>query len=294
MRKFFIIQSVILALILSTFSMAASEDESSAVSIEKVAGNVYCLYGPGGNIAILKGSDGLLLVDSQIQPGDDKIRDNIKAFSPLPVKYLVNTHYHGDHTGGNEVIGKDAVFIMHPKCKASLLETLKKTNTEAEYVSGIKTWKKGMVLTLGDERVKLLHFGNGHTAGDLVVVFENVKVIHTGDLFFNGLPPYIDVADGSDTGNWIKTIESLCKKYPDYKFIPGHGKVAGTKEYLKMAEYLKYLRKEVDKAILVGKTKEQAVDSIDLDPYKDLKDQGEYCNKKGNIAWIYEEMTRKQ
>ena len=149
-----------------------------------------------------------------------------------------------------------------------------------------------MVLQLGEEKVRLMHFGSGHTDGDLVVVFEKSKVIHTGDLFFHGMPPYIDVKNGSDTGNWIHTIETLCKKYPDYKIIPGHGKVTNTENYLKFAGYLKYLRKEVAAAIKAGKTKEQAMETINLEPCRWLKDGNKFTSKKGNIGWIYEEMTR--
>jgi glyoxylase-like metal-dependent hydrolase (beta-lactamase superfamily II) len=125
-----------------------------------------------------------------------------------------------------------------------------------------------------------------------VLVFETSKVIHTGDLFFHGMPPYIDVKDGSDTGNWFHTIEALCKKYPDYKIIPGHGKVTDTENYLKFAGYLKYLRKEVAAAIKAGKTKEQAMETINLEPFQWIKDSSTFTNKKRNIGWIYEEMTR--
>jgi glyoxylase-like metal-dependent hydrolase (beta-lactamase superfamily II) len=190
------------------------------------------------------------------------------------------------------VIGKDAVIIMTPNCKASLIKSQKEGEAKKEYLSKVKLWKKDMVIQMGEENVRLLHLGNGHTAGDLVVVFEKSKVLHTGDLFFHGMPPYIDVKDGSDTGNWIRTIEALCKKYPGYKIIPGHGKVTNPEQYLKLAGYLKYLRKEVAAAIKAGKTKEQAMETINLEPYQWLKEGNRFTSKKGNIGWVYEEMTR--
>jgi cyclase len=276
---------ILLGLLLSAIVMAQQE-EPPAITIEKVAGEVYCLYGQGGNIGILKTDEGLLLVDSQFKEIANEILKKIAALSTKPIKYLVNTHYHGDHTNGNEVIGKGATIIMTPQCKTSLMKDQK------EYLSKVKLWEKDMVLQMGEEKVRLLHFGSGHTAGDLVVVFEKSKVLHTGDLFFHGMPPYIDVKNGSDTGNWIRTIETLCKKYPDYKIIPGHGKVTNPEQYLKLAGYLKYLRKEVAAAIKAGKTKEQAMETIDLEPYQWLKDGNRFTSKKGNIGWIYEEMTR--
>jgi glyoxylase-like metal-dependent hydrolase (beta-lactamase superfamily II) len=282
---------ILLGLLLSAMLMARQE-ETPAITIEKVAGDVYCLYGQGGNIGIIKTDEGLLVVDSQFKGIANEILKKIAALSAKPVKYLVNTHYHGDHTDGNEVIGKDAIIIMTPNCKASLMKNQKEGKAKPEYLSKVKSWEKDMVLQMGEEKVTLLHFANGHTAGDLVVVFEKSKVLHTGDLFFHGMPPYIDVKDGSDTRNWIHTIETLCEKYPDYKIIPGHGKVTNPEQYLKFAGYLKYLRKEVAAAIKAGKTKEQAMETINLEPYQWMKDSSRFTNKKGNIGWIYEEMTR--
>jgi cyclase len=281
---------VLLGLLLSPLVLLAQE--SPEITIEKVSGDVYCLYGQGGNIGILKTDEGLLVVDSQFKGIADKVLKTIATISTKPIKYLVNTHYHGDHTNGNEVIGKDAVIIMTPICKASLIKNQKEGEAQPAYLSKVKSWEKDMEIKMGGENVKLLHFGGGHTAGDLVVVFEKSKVIHTGDLFFHGMPPYIDVKDGSDTENWIRTIEALCEKYPDYKIIPGHGKVTDTENYLKFAGYLKYLRKEVAAAIKAGKTKEQAMETIDLEPYQWLTDGNRFTSKKGNIGWIYEEMTR--
>jgi glyoxylase-like metal-dependent hydrolase (beta-lactamase superfamily II) len=117
-------------------------------------------------------------------------------------------------------------------------------------------------------------------------------VIHAGDLFFHGMPPYIDVNDGSDTKNWVRTIHSLAEKHPDFQVIPGHGKVTNMKEFVKFADYLNALIKEVSAAIKAGKTKEQAVESIDLSSFTYIQDQGEFLTKKKNIEWVYDEMTR--
>jgi hypothetical protein len=110
------------------------------------------------------------------------------------------------------------------------------------------------------------------------------------------MPAYIDVKDGSDTGNWVNTIEALCKQYPDYKIIPGHGEVATTKDWLVFADYLKYLRKETAAAINAGKTREQTVESIKIDQFKQIKanELGDFMTIKTNIGWIYDEMSRKK
>lgn len=284
---------VLVCLTLSlTLSTAAKQEVS--LDIQKVSADIYCIYGAGGNIAVLKsgGNDGLLVVDAKVQPVAGDVLKKITALSTKGIKYLVNTHYHGDHTGGNEIIGKNAVIIMHPNSKISLTKRLKARGIEKEYLSNVKPWSKEMVIKLGEETIRLLHFGAGHTAGDIVVVFEKAKVFHTGDLFFNEITPYIDVEDGCDTGNWIRTIESLCKKYPDYKIIPGHGRVTDVKHFLLFAGYLKYLRKEVAAAIKAGKTREQAMETIDVGAFEWLKEHGDFFTKKNNIRWVYEEMTR--
>ena len=281
---------VLVCLVLSLFVVA---QEEVTLEIEKVSGNVYCLSGAGGNIGILKTEGGLLVIDSGYEKTAEVVSKKIAAFSPKSVKYLISTHYHGDHTGGNEVVGKDAVIIMHPNCKNSLTRSLEMKEAEKEYISKVKPWTLGKVIKLGEETVRLLHFGPGHTAGDIVVVFEKSKVFHTGDLFFNGMPPYIDVKDGSDTGHWIRTIEALCERYRNYKVIPGHGKVTTPEEYFLFADYLKLLRKMVTVAIAKGETREQAMETIKIKGFENLKEYGKFLTIKNNIGWIYDEMTKK-
>lgn len=267
--------------------------EAPVFELKQVSGPVYCLYGKGGNIGVLKTGDGLLLVDSQFRDTAPKALKAIAGLSDKPVKFLVNTHYHGDHTGGTPVLGKGAVMVMHPQCKASVKKSLqKKKDADAGYLEKVSDWKEGKTITLGKETIKLLHFGNGHTSGDLVVVFETSKVVHVGDLFFNNIAPYIDVKDGSDTGNWVRTIKTICKKYPDFKIVPGHGKVTDTAGYIKFAHYLTLLRKQVASAVKVGKSRQWVMDSATFEGYEKLTEYGSFMTKKNNVGWIYDEMTR--
>ena len=154
---------ILLGLLLSTI-VIAQQEEPPGITIEKVSGEVYCLYGPGGNIGILKTDEGLLVVDSQSKETAPEVLEKIAALSAKPIKYLINTHYHGDHTDGDEVIGKDAVIIMHPNCKASLMKNPEEGETQKEYLSKVKPWEKDMVIQMGGEKVRLLHFGSGPTA----------------------------------------------------------------------------------------------------------------------------------
>ena len=289
-------------------AMAQKEKDDLALTLQNVSGNVYCLEGAGGNVGILKTPEGLLVIDSKVGQVTDAVLKELTALSapstpsalsaaPLKIKYLINTHYHGDHTANDEALAKYAeTIVMHPNCKASLIKSLKEKAAEKTFISKIQTWKEGMVINLGGETVRLLYFNPAHTSGDLAVVFEKAKVLQTGDLFFNGMPAYIDVKDGSDTGNWVETIETLCREYPDYKIIPGHGEAATVKDYLAFAEYLKHLRKETADAIKAGKTREQAMESINTDQFKQIKanELGNFMTIKTNIGWIYDEMAKKK
>lgn len=270
--------------------------EKLTFECEKVSGNVYCLYGAGGNIGICATDQGNLIVDSQFMSVADTIMKIIDNISPKKIKYLVNTHYHADHTGGNDIIGKDAEIIMHPDCKSTKKNLFKTAGIRNTALDNATVWKKGMNIKLGGEKINLLHFGNAHTSGDLIVVFETSKVIHPGDLFFHGWPPYIDVENGADTENWINTIEILCKRYPDYKLIPGHGRVTDMKSFSDFARYLKILREKVAQAIKLGKTREQAMEQIKIEEYAHLRDprSEDGLSIKRNIGWVYDEMMQKE
>ena len=288
-----IILNVIVCFIL-LFPQLSISKEKITLNLEHVSGNVYCINGQGGNIGVLKSEKGLFVIDSKYERTVKEVLKKIAEVSPKPIKYLVNTHYHGDHTGGNEGVGKNAIIVSHKNCKSSLIKSLKSRKVEKEDTSKMTTFDTEMDIQFGNEKIQLLNFGPAHSAGDTVVVFKTSKVVHTGDLFFNGMPPYIDVKDGSNTKNWIKIIETICKKFPDYKVIPGHGKVTDTKTYLQFAGYLKYLRKEVKAAIKAGKTREQAMKEINLDSFSHIKDHKRFLTKANNIGWIYDELTRKK
>jgi glyoxylase-like metal-dependent hydrolase (beta-lactamase superfamily II) len=297
MRKNALLKSLvfsILILLVYSLSPCVLSQQPEAITIEQVSGDVYCLYGAGGNIGILKGKDGLLLVDASYAKTANQVLDEVSRFSALPVQYLVLTHYHGDHTGGSPIIGKNAQIVSHENCKASMLKNLKPEETPESVGVPQETYEKEMTIRMGDETVKLVHMGSGHTSGDTVVIFEKAKVIHAGDLFFHGIPPYIDVEDGSDTENWVNIIGKLGEKYPDYQVIPGHGRVAGMKEFVGFADYLRYLRKKVGEAIKAGKTREETQESIDFSTFSHIQDQEQFLTKKENVGWVYDEMTRKK
>jgi cyclase len=267
--------------------------EKVELKVQKVTENLHCISNAGGNIAVLEADKKLLLIDAGLPGLAEEVAVKLYGFSPFPVKMIINTHCHRDHTGGNAILGKDVEIMSHKNCRDSMLANLKPEESARGTGVPSLTFEKQAGVQWGSERIFLIYSGPGHTDGDTVVVFTGSRVIHTGDLFFNGMAPYIDVKGGSDTGNWVKTIRHLAQTYPDFTVIPGHGPVADMKAFLKFADYLEDLRQKVQKAIAAGKTREQAMESIDVSAYNDLADKGNFMTVKNNIGWIYDELTRK-
>jgi glyoxylase-like metal-dependent hydrolase (beta-lactamase superfamily II) len=279
-------------LLLVCFSLSSQLKQDGAGTVKQLTETVYCLHGETANIAVFIGDDALLVVDSEYPKTAPDLLQKIRGVSPLPIKYLINTHYHGDHTGGNSVLGEGAEIISHKNCQASFLKTLKPGDDPATKGAPQTTYTTDMSLQVSGQTIRLLHLNPAHTSGDTVVVFPAAKVLVAGDLFFHGMAPYIDVRDGADTANWVLTIRTLAEKYPDYQIIPGHGQETDMSAWLKFADYLEYLRKEVKKAIAAGQTKEQAQESIDTSRFTYIHDVGQFLTKKSNIGWLYDELTR--
>ncbi len=261
------------------------------IKAEKVSPKVQCLRTALANVAVLTTPDGLLVVDSGTSEQASELAAKVAELG-APVRYLVNTHYHFDHSGGNASVGSGATIVAHEACRRSMQAALKPGVTPEAAGVPQETYATERELRLGKQTVKLLHFGPGHTSGDTAVVFPSEKVIVTGDLFFNGMPPYIDVKDGSDTASWTKTIATLAQRYPDFKLIPGHGPVADMKAWQRFAAYLTALRQKVAAAIQAGQTREQAVAQVRLDEFPEIKDVGTVLTKAANVGFVYDEMKR--
>jgi cyclase len=224
------IQSALLLLALAAGSAAAQERDFSKVEVKatKVAGNVYMLEGAGGNIGASVGPDGILIVDDQFAPLAEKIRTALRLLAPGDLQFVLNTHWHGDHTGSNPAFGKEATIIAH--------DNVRKRLATEQTVFGDKIPplpKEGLpVITFGEslsihfngEEIKAIHFPHGHTDGDSVIFFTGSNVVHLGDDFFVGRFPFVDLASGGSVQGLIANIEKVLAQVPaDVKIIPGHG-----------------------------------------------------------------------
>tara|TARA_R110002153_G_scaffold124543_13_gene271077 strand:- start:25220 stop:26083 length:864 start_codon:yes stop_codon:yes gene_type:complete len=219
---------------------AISQDNFADVEItsQHVSGSVHMLEGAGGNIGISAGDEGILIIDDQFAPLAEKIATAIGEIAKTPMKYVVNTHYHGDHTGSNSYFKEiqGSTIFAHDNVRKRLADKSEHTHNELPVV----TYQQGVTFHFNGDTIKVMHFPAGHTDSDSVVWFEEANVLHPGDLFFSGLFPFIDLDGGGTVAGYISNVKKLISMLKeDTKIIPGHGKLSnkvGYQQALNMME----------------------------------------------------------
>ncbi|MCA9520007.1 MAG: MBL fold metallo-hydrolase [Myxococcales bacterium] len=221
------------ALQMASVARAARHFDKVQIKVQKVAGNVFWLTGAGGNIAVSRGVDGLLMVDDQFMPLAKKIEAALKGLGNGPLKFVLNTHWHGDHTGSNPHFGKTALIIAHRNVRKRLTrEQVKKyfkRTIKPLPKSGwpVVTFRQSISIHFNGEEIEVIHLPRGHTDGDSVIFFRGSKVVHVGDLFFVDRFPYVDVDSGGTVEGYLADVRWLLGHIPaGYAIIPGHGAVA--------------------------------------------------------------------
>jgi cyclase len=258
----------------AAFAPAANAQQSidfSKIEIKTIdlGHNIYRLEGQGGNITVAVGSDGIIMVDGQFAPLHDKIKAAIAAISPLPVKYLINTHFHGDHTGGNEAFQKDgATVVAQDNVRVRLAAgttngvTGAKTPPAAPAALPKQTYIGGsMTLEVGGRKAELTHVTNAHTDGDTWVYFPDANVLCTGDTM-NNTKRYqtIDFANGGDIRGMIRATETYLKVANDEtKVMTGHGSLAKKADISEFNTMLKTARERVQKMFNEGKSEAEVI-----------------------------------
>ena len=244
------------AALLAVTTLAHAQLDFSKVEIKAthVAGNIYMLTGSGGNIGVSVGPDGILIVDDQFAPLAPKIEAALKQLNPGKLKFVLNTHYHGDHTGGNAHFGQQAHIIAHKNVRQRLGGKPGDSKPELPII----TFDDSLSVWFNGEEIKLVHVPPAHTDSDSIIYFTGANVIHFGDTFFSGRFPNIDLGGGGDVRGYIRNVEDALKKVPaDAKLIPGHGPLSTVKELKEFHEMLAETSGIVEKAIAAGKTLEQ-------------------------------------
>ena len=232
-----------------------------------IQGNVHVIPAAGGNIAVAVGVDGAMLIDSGYEQMADKVRDAVQRVCPRPIRYVVNTHWHFDHVGGNAALGAgEAIIIAHDNVRKRMsseqyLATIdaKMPPSPAEALPDV-TFAESMTWHLGNEDVCLIHLEPAHTDGDTLVVFERSNVIHTGDVFFNGTYPYIDVNAGGSIDGMVKAVDKVLELANDQTaIIPGHGPLSDVARLREYRAMLATVRDKVRVLLTQGKTRDEVI-----------------------------------
>jgi len=250
---------------------------SIKIDTTDLGNKTYMLTGRGGNITVAVGTDAVIMVDGQFAPLSDRIKAAIRALAPVPVRYLINTHYHGDHTGGNENFAKDGVVVVaHDNIRVRLAAGTMNGLTGARaaprpaealpkqtYVGG------SITVEAGGRKAVLTHIANAHTDGDTWVYFPDANVLATGDTF-NNLKRYqnIDFANGGDVRGMIRAMDTYLRVANDStKIVPGHGPLATRADVVAFRDMLVTSRDRIEKLFNEGKTEQEV---IALKPLADL------------------------
>jgi glyoxylase-like metal-dependent hydrolase (beta-lactamase superfamily II) len=253
-----------LFVLLFTISVHAQDFSQVQIKATKVAGNVYMLEGAGGNIGVSVGDDGILIVDDQFAPLADKIRAALKGLGDKKLRVILNTHWHGDHTGGNVVFGPEAPIIAHDNVRKRMATEQKseffKRTTPASPKEALPviTFDQNLSVHFNGEDIRAIHYPHGHTDGDSVIFFTSSNVVHLGDNFFAGRFPFVDLESGGSVEGLTKNIGEIIAKVPaGAKLIPGHGPLSTVDDLKLYHRMLQETSGIIRQKISAGKTLEQ-------------------------------------
>jgi cyclase len=264
-------------------ALAQAEDVGEVeLLFAAVAGNVYMLEGSdgAGNLAVCIGVDGAVLVDAQFAARSGAIRAALAELDERPVRFVINTHYHADHSGGNVAFQPEAWVIAHHQVRDRLEKggfggNFGTNRYEFAPSSGaalpMVTFESELTLHLNGEAIRILHFPNSHTAGDSVVFFSRANVVHMGDLFVTYGFPSIDLVAGGSVRGMVATLETLLRELPsDARVIPGHGPVSSLDDVRRFAEMLQQTAAVVQRGIAQGKSLSQLQAERVLEPWSEF------------------------
>lgn len=260
-----LLTAILAALAFSPASLRADNDFSDVIiKTIAVSGNIHMLVGAGGNIAVSIGDDGVLIVDDQFKPLADKIQAAITELGGDTPKFLLNTHFHGDHVGGNEIFGKAATIVAHNNVRTRLM-----AKGYDKPSLPVVTFNDSLTIHFNNDEIKVIHMPPGHTDGDAVIWFVNANVVHLGDLFFSGMFPFVDIDAGGSVKTLIMTIEDILPKLsPDVKIIPGHGPLSTVSDLEIYLEMLKDTYGHLKTELEAGKSVDEIQQSGLSDKWK--------------------------
>ena len=268
------IATLIVLFLFALNTYGQSRFDKVEIKATEVVDNIFMLEGSGGNIAVIRGTDGVMMIDSQYGPLSDKIRKAIASISESDIKYLLNTHWHGDHTGGNNNFGSGgSIIVSHENVRQRMstdqVNVNRTTKASPQAAWPVITFTEDMKIHFNGEDIAMIHIHNAHTDGDALVYFSNANVLHMGDTFFNGRFPYIDLGSGGTVQGLIDAVDkAMMIVDSDTKIIPGHASLASKADLVKYHEVVVAVFEGVKKAIASGKSLEEIKASDITKPYE--------------------------
>jgi glyoxylase-like metal-dependent hydrolase (beta-lactamase superfamily II) len=286
-----------------------------------LASGVHVLYGRGGNVGFFVGPEAVVVIDSQFKDLAPGIIAQIRKVTDKPIKFLLNTHHHGDHVGGNDVFRQFAMIVAHDNVRRHMLaspqeiqrdfparieEAKKRGNAEAakrleeqlawartvkieQIAAPLLTFDSEFRIHMGDETIQVWHLPPAHTDGDSVVYFEKAKVLHMGDDFFHRVIPFIDTAHGGSPRGYLSAIDrAMARVPPDVRVIPGHGEVTDLTGLKGFRQYIADLIEAARRAKTAGRSRDQFLADAELPAYKDYS--GYKDRFKANAQAAYDEV----
>lgn len=294
---------MIAAQFLSVFAGQQQDFSKVEIKVIPVAGSVYMLQGAGGNIGVSVGEDGLVVIDDQFLPLAAKIRAALKGIKDAPVRFLINTHWHGDHTGGNEKLGAEATIVAHENVRKRLMEgmagrkvaerEMPATPPAAKVALPVLTFEDRVTLHLNGEDIRVVHAPAGHTDGDSIIWFPKSNVVHMGDQFVTYGFPFIDRASGGTVKGFIANLERVIPELPaGAKIIPGHGNLSTVDDVKKFAASLKEIVAAVEAEVKKGKSIDDVKKAKPLAKWDAAWGQT-FVKADNFIDIVYPELTKK-
>ncbi|HEY8520811.1 MAG TPA: MBL fold metallo-hydrolase [Gammaproteobacteria bacterium] len=261
-KQLFVASSVPALLLGASLALAQGQDFSQVqVTAHQVSGNVYYLQGAGGNIGLLIGDDGVLMVDDQFAPLTEKIVAAIRTLSQGPIRFLINTHVHGDHVGGNENFGNMGVpIVAHDNVRVRLRRGVNNAPPAPDVALPILTYGDAVTFHMNGEEIRVVKVPPAHTDGDSIIHFVNADVIHMGDVFRTTGYPGVDAGNGGSVKGTIEALQmAIDMAGPDTKILPGHGVVATRDDMIEFRDMVVEVQRRISALVEQGMTLEQVV-----------------------------------
>lgn len=239
--------------------LVAWMQQAQPLKLERIADDLHVIVGSGGNVAVLTTNEGAILVDDKYEPNVPEILEKVRSLTDKPIRWVLNTHQHGDHTGGNrKLIEANANVVAHRNARANMVK---------ENMPGLPhvTFNDQTAVHLGGKEVRAYYLGRGHTNGDVVIVFPQHRVIHMGDMF-NTASPFVDYSAGGSAVAWTQTIDEALKLDFD-TVIPGHGPISRREDLVKWKKTFEAVRSRISELKRQGRSKEDLAKTFKLEDF---------------------------